>query len=101
MLFSLSMFPVGAGESLKRPVAEVVEEIDDAGLDYQVTGMDTVIEGAWDDVLPVIRRAEERLSREYGRVFMVLVVDDHPGSEGRLRRSVDEVSEELGQHVPR
>lgn len=32
MLFTLTMFPVGTGPSLRKPVAEVVDEIDRAGL---------------------------------------------------------------------
>ena len=60
MLFSLSMFPIGSGDSLVDPVAEVIDEIDRAGLRYRVTGADTVIEGEWDEVVPVIRRAEQR-----------------------------------------
>lgn len=99
MLFSVSMFPVGAGDSLVQPVSEVVEEIDDAGLSYQVTGMDTVIEGEWGEVMPVLQRAEERLRKEYGRVYMVLMADDHPGARGRLEGAVQDVRQELGRDV--
>lgn len=55
MLFSLAMYPIGGTDELADPVSQVVEEIDRAGLDYQVTGMDTVIEGDFDDVWPVVR----------------------------------------------
>jgi uncharacterized protein (TIGR00106 family) len=95
------MFPIGAGESLRRPVSEVVDRIDRAGLKYEVTGMDTVIEGEWDEVMPVIRVAEEELRREHGRVFMVLTMDDHPGVSERLRGSVSDVERELGRPVER
>jgi uncharacterized protein YqgV (UPF0045/DUF77 family) len=36
MLFSVSIFPIGSDESILEPVAEVVEEIDRAGLHYLV-----------------------------------------------------------------
>lgn len=49
------MYPIGGTDELADPVSQVVEEIDRAGLDYQVTGMDTVIEGDFDDVWPVVR----------------------------------------------
>ena len=99
MLFSVSMFPVGAGDSLVKPVAEVVDEIDRAGLHYELTGMDTVVEGDWDTVLPVIKRAEERLRRNNDRVFLQLTVDDHAGAENRLHQAVGDVERELGRSI--
>ncbi|NIU35137.1 MAG: MTH1187 family thiamine-binding protein [Gemmatimonadetes bacterium] len=99
MLFSLSMFPVGTSDSLQEPVAVVIEEIDRAGLEYQTTGMNTVIEGEWDAVLPVIRAAHRKLAAEYDRVYLSLSVDDHPGSENRLTGAVEDVQRELGRPV--
>ncbi len=99
MLFSLSMFPVGAGASLVDPVAEVVDEIDRAGLPYRLTGADTVIEGDWDEVMPVIRTAEQRLRAKHDRVYMVLTVDDHKGVRNRLEEAVADVENRLGRPV--
>jgi uncharacterized protein (TIGR00106 family) len=101
MLFSLSMFPIGSGESLVEPVAAVVDEVDRAGLDYEVTGADTIIEGEWEEVMPVIRRAGERLRQDHDRVFMVMTVDDHKGSRNRLENSVRDLEEELGRSLSR
>ncbi|HEY8469110.1 MAG TPA: MTH1187 family thiamine-binding protein [Longimicrobiales bacterium] len=101
MLFSLTMFPVGAGDSLVDPVSEVVQEIDRSGLPYEVTGMDTVIEGEWDEVMPVIRRAEQRLREKHDRVYMLLAVDDHEGSKNRLNEAVRDVERRLGKPVSR
>jgi len=99
MLFSLSMFPIGSGDSLVDPVSEVVDEIDRAGLNYELTGSDTVIEGEWDEVMPVIRRAGERLREKHDRVFMVLTVDDHKGLTGRLHGAVRDVEQKLGRSL--
>lgn len=101
MLFSLTMFPIAETGSLARPVSDVVDEIDRAGLKYQVTGMDTVIEGDWDTVMPVIRKAEERLRKRYDRVYMQLALDDHVGASSRLRGAVADVERELGRTVER
>ena len=100
MLFGLTMFPVGEGTSLRHPVAEVIDEIDRAGLQYEVTAMDTVIEGTWEQVIPVIRDAERRLRQEHSRVFMLLTMDDNSCATSRLRRSADEVEQELGRRIP-
>jgi uncharacterized protein (TIGR00106 family) len=99
MLFGLTMFPIGEGQSVCRPVAEVIDEIARAGLPYEVTGMDTIVEGDWDRVMPVIHAAEERMRAQYGRVYMVLTVDDRPGATNRLRGAVEDVEQELGWSV--
>ncbi|MDE3152139.1 MAG: MTH1187 family thiamine-binding protein [Gemmatimonadota bacterium] len=91
MIFSLTMFPVGAGASLHAPVADVIETLDRADLHYEVSAADTVIEGDWDAVMPAIREAEERMRARHGRVFMLLTVDDRVGAENRLHGAVDEV----------
>jgi uncharacterized protein (TIGR00106 family) len=100
MLFGLSVLPVGSGDdSLVEPVADVVGEIARSGLPYQVNGMSTVIEGEWDEVMPVIRAAEQNLRREHDRVFMVITIDDHAGARDRIRKSVSDVERVLGRDV--
>jgi uncharacterized protein (TIGR00106 family) len=99
MLFSLTMFPVGAGQSLCGPVAEVIDEIDRSGLHYEVTGMDTIVEGEWDEVMPLVRRAEERMRERHGRVYMTLTVDDRWGAKNRLHGAIQDVERHLGRHV--
>lgn len=102
MLFSLSMFPIGQGHEIAHPVAEVVEEIEKAGLTHRVTAMDTQIEGEWEDVMPVIRRAQQRLLDEYPRVFLTLSVDEHTGVPPiRLQEAVHDIRQELAHDVSR
>ncbi len=100
MLFNLTMFPVGAGDAIAGPVADVIDEIGAAGLPYVVNGAATVIEGDWDRVMPVIHRALSRLRRSYDRVYMVLTVDDHAGTSDRIHEAVDDIERELGHAVP-
>lgn len=97
MLFSLAMYPIGGSDELADPVSQVVEEIDRAGLDYQVTGMDTVIEGDFDDVWPVVCRAHARLRECYPRVFTLLAIDDHAGASGRMAGAVHDIDEMIGR----
>lgn len=101
MLFSVTMFPIGSGDSLSHPVADVVDEIDRAGLPYQVSAMDTVIEGTWEDVMPVIRKAHQQMIAEHDRVYLAISVDEHKGSKSRLEGAVEDVDRELGRGVPR
>jgi uncharacterized protein (TIGR00106 family) len=101
MLYSVSMFPIGSGDNLSRPVADVIDEIDRAKLPYQVTAMDTVIEGEWDDVMPVIRKAYERMAAAHDRVYLTIAVDEHKNGESRLKAAVADVDRELGRMVAR
>ena len=99
MLFSVTMFPIGDGSSLKKPIADVIDEIDRGGLHYEVTPSDTVVEGEWDTVMPVLKKAEERLRAKHDRVFMLLTVDDHAGAANRLHNAVSEIESELHRSV--
>jgi uncharacterized protein (TIGR00106 family) len=101
MLFSVSMFPIGSGDDLSHPVAEVIDEIDRAGLSYRVSAMDTIIEGEWKDVMPVIRRAYRHLTEKHDRVYLTLAVDEHKSAESRLKGAVEDVEGELGRSVAR
>lgn len=99
MLFTVAMFPIGNGQSLRKPVADVVDAFEKAGLHYQVNAGDTVIEGEWDAVMPAIRQAEDQLRRKHERVFMVLTLDDHVGAIGRLHGAVEDLETELHRAV--
>lgn len=74
MRFTVSVLPVGSGGSLLEPIAEVVAAIHGAGLDYRVSGIEAVIDGAWEDVMPVVRRAEESLLRRREDVYVSISV---------------------------
>lgn len=97
MLFSLTVVPVGSGAELAGPVAEAVRLIDASGLPYQVTGTSTVIEGAWDEVMPVLREAVQGLAEDHERVYAQISVDYHGGRTGRIEGAVADVERELGR----
>lgn len=102
MLFGITLYPLGLDvESIARPVADFIDEIEDAVLPYQVTALETLVEGEWDQVMPVVQRAYERLLRKHGRAFLDIRVDEHVGVRGRLREAVDDVDRELGYTVAR
>lgn len=99
MLFNISMFPIGSGDNLSHSVAQVVDEIDQADLDYQLSAMSTVVEGDWDDVMPVIRRAYERMVAANDRVYLTIAVDEHNKGTSRLHGAVEDIDRELGRIV--
>lgn len=100
MLFGITLCPMG-DESLARPVADFIDDLEAADLSHQVSAMETVVEGEWDQVMPVVRGAYQRLLGSHDRVFLEIRVDEHRGIEGRLKGAVEDVDREFGHEVAR
>lgn len=101
LLFSFTVFPLGAGDDVSVPVSRAVEIIAESGLDYQVTGASTLVEGAWDEVMPLLERCYHELTHEHERVYADISVEFHAGASGRLAGSVDTVEDVLEREVKR
>lgn len=101
MLFGISVYSMGDGDSQVKPVASVVKDLATAGIPYRTSAMQTVAEGKWDQVMPVLQEAYEKLGRDYDRVYMTISMDDHGTLGGRLEGAVDDVEAELGHPVAR
>ncbi|CAM3716141.1 thiamine-binding protein [Isoptericola cucumis] len=95
-VFAFSVSPLGAGESVADSVAEAVRIVRDSGLPNRTTAMFTEIEGEWDEVMPVVRRATEAVGAGGHRVSLVLKADIRPGYTGQLDAKVARVEERLG-----
>jgi uncharacterized protein YqgV (UPF0045/DUF77 family) len=100
MLFGVTLYPMG-DESLARPVADFIDDLEVAELPHRVTAMETVVEGRWDQVMPIVRSNYERLLKDHDRVFLEIRVDEHRGVENRLEEAVEDVDRELGHEVSR
>lgn len=59
--------------------------------------MFTEIEGEWDDVMDVVRRATEEAGRYGSRVSLVLKADIRPGHEGELDGKIHRMEQALGE----
>ena len=101
MVVSFSIVPIGAGQELKEQLSEVIRVVDESGLPYRLTAMGTEVEGEWDDVLPVIRRAHETGRRFTGRVLTHIAIDDREGFNGRLEGKVQDIAAILGKATER
>lgn len=101
MLVAFSVAPSGTGRedgSVHDAVAAAVRVVRDSGLPHRTTSMFTEIEGEWDAVMDVVKRATEEVGRFGSRVSLVLKADIRPGYTGeldgkieRLERAIDEV----------
>ncbi|AKL98158.1 thiamine-binding protein [Endomicrobium proavitum] len=81
MLVAFCVCPLTAAEdgSVTDAVAAAVKVIRDSGLPNRTTSMFTEIEGEWDEVMDVVKRATEAVSKTGVRTELVLKADIRPG----------------------
>jgi uncharacterized protein (TIGR00106 family) len=94
MIVAFSVSPTGtAGEdgSVSEAVAAAVRVVRESGLPNRTTSMFTEIEGEWDEVMDVVRRATEAAGVGAPRVSLVLKADIRPGHVGELDGKVRRV----------
>lgn len=61
--------------------------------------MFTEIEGEWDEVMDVVKRATEAVGRYSGRVSLVLKADIRPGHTGELDGKIERLEKALGEQL--
>jgi uncharacterized protein YqgV (UPF0045/DUF77 family) len=76
-------------------VAAAVRVVRESGLPCETNAMFTNIEGEWDEVMSVVKRAVDVVAASSPRVGLVLKADIRPGFEGQLTAKVERVEEAL------
>ena len=92
MLVAFSVAPSGTGRadgSVHDAVAAAVRIVRESGLPNRTTSMFTELEGDWDEVFDVVRRATEAVGEYGSRVSLVLKADIRPGYAGELDAKVE------------
>jgi len=92
MLVAFSVAPSGTGrdgDSVHDAVAAAVRIVRESGLPNRTDSMFTTIEGEWDEVFDVIRRATDAVGAYGSRVSLVLKADIRPGRTGELTGKVE------------
>ena len=95
MLVAFSVTPLGVGEEVGAYVADAVRIVRESGLPNRTNSMFTELEGEWDEVFDVIRRATEAVAAFGPRVSLVLKADIRPGRTGELDGKVERLEEAL------
>ena len=101
MIVAFSVAPSGTGSnpdgSVHDAVAAAVRVVRDSGLPNRTSSMFTELEGSWDEVCDVVKRATEAVAPFGSRVSLVVKADIRPGYEGeidgkldRLERAIEE-----------
>lgn len=98
MLVAFSVAPSGGTNpdaSVHDAVAAAVRIVRESGLPNSTDSMFTTIEGEWDEVFDVIKRATDAVSRFGPRVSLVLKADIRPGHTGELTGKVERLERAL------
>src|SRR3954454_783973 len=98
MLVAFSVAPSGgkgADASVHDAVAAAIKVVRDSGLPNHTDAMFTTIEGEWDEVFDVVRRATLAVQEFSPRVSLVLKADIRPGYTDQLTAKVERVEEAL------
>jgi len=98
MLVAFSVAPSGTGNadgSVHDAVAAAVQIVRDSGLPNRTTSMFTEIEGEWDEVFDVVKRATEAVGAYGSRVSLVLKADIRPGFSGELTGKVERLEQAI------
>ena len=94
-LIAVAIAPVGVGDELSAHVAEIVKVIRESGLPNKTTSMFTEIEGDWDAVMDVVKRATFVLAEKGIRTEVVLKADIRPGFDSMMDGKLDRLNDAL------
>jgi uncharacterized protein (TIGR00106 family) len=96
VLVAFSVAPAGGeSDSVSEAVAEAVRVVRESGLPSETTSMFTTVEGEWDEVMAVVKRAVEVVGARAPRVSLVLKADIRPGHTNQLVAKVERVEQHL------
>src|SRR4051794_17462440 len=98
MLVAISISPSGGDESggVSASVAEAIRVIRESGLPNETNAMFTNIEGEWDQVMDVVKRAVLAVAETSPRVGLVLKADLRSGHDtGQMSAKVERLEQRL------
>ena len=97
MLVAFSVAPTTSDYtgSVHLAVAAAVKVVRSSGLPNHTDAMFTTIEGDWDEVFDVVRRATLAVQEFSPRVSLVLKADIRPGYTGQLSAKVERIEQAL------
>lgn len=99
MIVAFSISPTAADDtgSVSEAVAAAVRVVKESGLPYELNSMFTNVEGEWDEVMAVVKRAVDVVAEVSPRVGLVLKADIRPGWDRQLSAKVERVERLLDQ----
>ena len=79
-------------------VARAVKVIRDSGLPCETSSMFTTVEGTWDEVMPVVKKACDAVAEVSPRVSLVLKADLRSNvGGGQMQSKVERLDEQIAR----
>ncbi|MCA5924463.1 thiamine-binding protein [Curtobacterium oceanosedimentum] len=102
MIVAFSVAPSGgtaaqSDGSVHDAVAAAVRVVRESGLPNRTSSMFTEVEGEWDEVMDVVKRATEAVGAYGSRVSLVLKADIRPGHTGEIDGKLERLEQALGE----
>lgn len=94
-LIAVAIAPCGTGDEMSEAVTSVIKMIRESGLPNRTSSMFTEIEGEWDAVMAVVKKAAFVLAEQGIRTEVVLKADIRPGYTNMMQSKVAKVNELL------
>jgi uncharacterized protein (TIGR00106 family) len=98
VIVAFSISPVSGDDSggVSEAVAAAIRVVRESGLPHETNAMFTNLEGEWDEVMDVVKRAVDAVAARSPRVSLVLKADIRPGHTGQLTAKVQRIDDMLG-----
>lgn len=98
MLAAFSVAPTvtnNPNAEMSEAVSRAVRVVRESGLPHETTAMFTTVEGEWDEVMDVIKRATAAVEEVSPRVSLVIKADIRPGHADMLHQKIDSLNKHL------
>ena len=98
MIVAFSISPTTGDDEggVSEAVAAAVRVVRESGLPHDTNAMFTNLEGEWDEVMAVVKRAVDVVAAVSPRVGLVLKADIRPGRTGEMTAKVERLERALG-----
>lgn len=97
VIIAFSVTPLGIGEDVGEVVADAVRVVRESGLPNETNAMCTLIEGEWDEVMAVVKKAVDVVAAKAPRVGMVLKADMRAGVTDAITTKVEALEHYLAE----
>lgn len=95
MLVAFALTPMGVEAGVADYIADAVKIIRESGLKNRSDSMYTLIEGDWDEVMDVVKRATEAVAAKAPRVQAIVKIDVWPDMPSPLDGKIGLLEERL------
>ena len=82
---------------MSEAVSVAIKIVRESGLPNETNAMFTLVEGEWDEVMSVVKRATDAVLEVSPRVSLVLKADIRPGYTNQITAKVESVERHLSQ----